>query len=111
MKLTKPFLRRTFFKALMARLPEFTWTFFAFFVSNATFQYFFGDGPTTVSVFGYTISTAAVAVALFAALVSDFIPGSAVYWLNEIAWERKIRALYGYGREQIAYNNWIIEND
>jgi len=92
----------------MARLPEFTWTFFAFFVSDATFQYWFGDGPSTVNIFGFTISTAAIAVALFAALVSDFVPGSIVYWLNEIAWERKVRRLYGYGRlDDKAFNNWL----
>jgi len=92
----------------MARLPEFTWTFFAFFITDATFQYWFGNGPSTVVIFGVTISTAAVAVALFAALVSDFIPGSTVFWLNEIAWERKVRALYGYGRlDDKAFNNWL----
>jgi hypothetical protein len=104
-------MRRTAFKALMVRTPEFIWTFFAFFVTNATFQYWFGDGPTVIAFFGFTVTSAVIWVALFAALVSDLIPGSAVFILNEIAWERKIKRLYGFSRDQIAYNNWLIEND
>jgi hypothetical protein len=96
---------------MTARIPEFTWTFFAFFVTDATFQYWFGDGPSAVIIFGITISTAAVAVAAFAALVSDLIPGTATYFLTEISWERKFKKLYGYGRDDIALSNWMIEND
>jgi hypothetical protein len=111
MKLTKIFLRRTVLKAMMARAPEFAWTFFAFFVTNATYQYWFGDGPTVVSFFGFTLTAAAIWVAFWAAIVSDLVPGSTVFILNEIMWERKVRWLYNYSRDQIAYNNWLIEND
>ncbi len=96
---------------MTARIPEFTWTFFAFFVTNATFQYWFGDGPTVVAFFGFTVTTAVIWVAFFAALVSDLIPGTTTYFLTEISWERKFKKLYGYGRDDIALSNWMIEND